>query len=375
MATTIENLSWTATKDKDWIRVNPTAGTGSQDVTIEVTASTVVGDTDTAGTVTFICGECNPPMREVVNVYRCFPTECEYESTGVTTYTFQNKEVGKCDTSIEFDVPYETVYKSTNGCNDKKVTGSEHVSLTFTKNDTSSPRTVGEVEGKYKVTQEKGPCTSCGCSDITVSPSTMSWDWDKTTESSATISIGSECSSLISVTGVSATGDFKATLDGSTIKVKPNGQNPGTSGGKTGSVTVSFTYNGTSNSCDNKITLSQSSQGCDCTKLTLSKSSVSVNVGGTDTVTVTPNCVETSTISVVSSDTSKATASYENRTITITGVAKGTATVTVKYTAGTDPNCTKEISVNVGCPTITITHTPETLTCEGGDMQFTATES
>lgn len=371
MATTVENLSWTAVASHSWITVSPTAGTGSQDVQITITPSTIVGDPDTAGTVTFTCLDCSPPAIKVVNVTRCAPTECEYESTGTTTYTFQDLTVGPCDTSIDFNVPSITKYKSTNGCADKDVPGSVPVNLVFEKNQTTESRVVGDMSDMYRVTQTAGPCTSCGCGQINLSNTSLSWDWDNTDEQTVTFTIDSDCTSLITVTGVTATGNFTAYLSGNSIKVKPTGTAPGTTP-NTGSVTISYNNNG-SKDCPSAISLAQSSQGCDCTKLTLSKTSVSVNAGSSDTVTVTPNCA--TDITVESSDTTKATASYENDTITINGVANGSATITVKYKAGDNPNCSKDITVNVGCPTITISSSANKIPCEGETITFTKTIS
>ncbi len=82
--------------------------------------------------------------------------------------------------------------------------------------------------------------------------------------------------------------------------------------------------------------------------LTLSTNKVSLDEGKSAEVTVTtldPDG-DSVTVGVKSSDESKATASYANGKITITGVAEGNATITVEATDG-DKKVSKDITVNV----------------------------
>lgn len=86
---------------------------------------------------------------------------------------------------------------------------------------------------------------------------------------------------------------------------------------------------------------------------TLSKSSTTLNIGGTDTITVTPNAYHSGgTISATSSNTSVATVSYNtsNNKATITAKSHGTATITISCTEGGSAT----ISVTVNTPTISI---------------------
>ena len=80
------------------------------------------------------------------------------------------------------------------------------------------------------------------------------------------------------------------------------------------------------------------------TALSVSNETVSVDPEASVNVTVstTPAQANTPTITVASSDSTKATAQISNRTVTITGVAAGSATITL--TAG---NVTKTIAVTV----------------------------
>lgn len=290
MATTVENLSWTAVANpsNSWIELEyppgtkskeSVTGTGSQDVKITITPSTIFGDSDTAGTVTFTCLDCNPPERpKVVNVTRCAPTECEYESTGVTKYEDQDDlEAVACDTGKTVNVQTNTTYHSTNGCGDKVVPGSESVTFQFDKNQTSEavthefyyPSDKPTGYATIKITQAAGPCASCGCGQINLSNTSLSWDWDSTEEKTVTFTIDSDCTSLITVTGVTASGNFTAELNGNSINVKPTGTAPGTAS-NTGSVTISYDNNG-SNICENAISLLQSAQGCPTITINVTK--------------------------------------------------------------------------------------------------------
>jgi len=61
--------------------------------------------------------------------------------------------------------------------------------------------------------------------------------------------------------------------------------------------------------------------------MSVSSDSVEMSPGGTATITVTSNC--TGTVHAMSSDTSKATVSVNDKTVTVTGVAIGSATITI----------------------------------------------
>ena len=68
------DLTWTATVDRTWISVSPTAGTGSRSITITVTPASTDSETDLTGTVTFNCTDCDPQKQKVVRVTRCKPS-------------------------------------------------------------------------------------------------------------------------------------------------------------------------------------------------------------------------------------------------------------------------------------------------------------
>ena len=83
----------------------------------------------------------------------------------------------------------------------------------------------------------------------------------------------------------------------------------------------------------------------------LSKASTTLNIGGTDTFTATPNSHHSSgTISASSSDESVATVSKSGNTYTVTAVAPGTATITVSCTD--TGNTASTFSVTVSEPSV-----------------------
>ena len=97
----------------------------------------------------------------------------------------------------------------------------------------------------------------------------------------------------------------------------------------------------------NGIILATDDPVVDATSIAVNKSEVSVGVGESDTVTVTLTPVTaTSTVTVESSSDATATATITDKTIVITGVAEGTAAITVSATTEAGV-LTTEITVNV----------------------------
>ena len=296
MADNIEKLEWTSSvsygpnhSGEDWISVVPPNGSGSQTVQIRVTPSNIFNDPDTAGTVTFFCTSCDPQITKTINVTRCTP-DCEYEPQGTKQYTYKEWTVDKCDTSITFSVPYtETRQPTVQGCDPKIINGSEEVTLNFLQNETTESRVVGEVAGKYKVTQLAGPCTviPCGCDKLTVAPSSYHWDWNDTTQQTIYIS-KDECITNVSISPETST-YFNISKGNNTITVSPKGQYT-EEGASDRTQTITVSYRGDSN-CSSSITLSQSSKDaptpCPCSYLTASTGSCSWAWNETDDKTVT----------------------------------------------------------------------------------------
>lgn len=97
----------------------------------------------------------------------------------------------------------------------------------------------------------------------------------------------------------------------------------------------------------NGIILATDDPVVDATSIAVNKSEVSVGVGESDTVTVTLTPVTaTSTVTVESSSDATATATITDKTIVITGVAEGTAAITVSATTEAGV-LTTEVTVNV----------------------------
>lgn len=123
----------------------------------------------------------------------------------------------------------------------------------------------------------------------------------------------------------------------------------GITGTTTGLNTASVTITGVSITAAKTIAVTYVSAGT-CA-FDLSKSSTTLNIGGTDTFTATPNGYHSSgTISAESSDTDVATVSKDGNTYTVTAVAPGTATITVSCTdTGNTPST---FSVTVNSPSV-----------------------
>lgn len=123
--------------------------------------------------------------------------------------------------------------------------------------------------------------------------------------------------------------------------------------------------------CYSSVTVTQSAgTDCNCNSLSLGDTSTTISSGSSTSITVSSGaCI--GGISVTSSVPSVATATTENGSIKITGLATGFTVISVSYTAiGTDcPN--KTIGVTVKCPTIEISPKDGGTTSEGGIKEFT----
>lgn len=99
------------------------------------------------------------------------------------------------------------------------------------------------------------------------------------------------------------------------------------------------------------------------TSISLNKSSMSLNKGGSETLTITrtPSSVSYPTITWTSSNTGVATVDSNGK---VTAVGNGTATITAKTTDGT--NLSKTCSVTVRTPVSGVTVSPTTLTLNVG---------
>lgn len=87
--------------------------------------------------------------------------------------------------------------------------------------------------------------------------------------------------------------------------------------------------------------------------MSVSPTSVTAVAGQTVTITVTSNC--TGAVSAVSSDTSKATVSVNDKIVTVTGVAVGSATITISQDEDTTYAAPDDVTVSVTVPAISST--------------------
>lgn len=206
------------------------------------------------------------------------------------------------------------------------------------------------VSGASGSTSAKTYTGTMSTSDVTAAASfairTFNVKKTETGASGGTVKVGSTTIDT-SNTSVNYGTNYTVTVDA------PDGYKvtevSGITGTTTGLNTASVTITGVSITAAKTIAVTYVSAGT-CA-FDLSKSSTTLNIGGTDTFTATPNGYHSSgTISASSSDTSVATVSKSGNTYTVTAVAPGTATITVSCTdTGNTPST---FSVTVNSPSV-----------------------
>lgn len=247
--------------------------------------------------------------------------------------------------------------------------GTYYVKATPSSHYKISSFTVGgsAVSGASGSTSAKTYTGTMGSSDVTASAAftiqTFNVKKDESGASGGTVEVGSTTIGT-SNTSVNYGTDYTVTIEA------PSGYNVSAVSGVTGTTsglnTSSVSITGVTISADTTIEVTYASAGS-C-GFTLSASSGSVNIGGTTTFTATPNDYHSSgTISAASSDETVATVSKSGNTYTVTGVAPGTATITVSCTDSGNTPATYTVTVNT--PTISVgnktglkigeTYTPE----------------
>jgi len=116
-----------------------------------------------------------------------------------------------------------------------------------------------------------------------------------------------------------------------------------------------------------RVVYEGNSQGGETTQpFSVSPASANIFVGETANFTVSNG-----TIASVSSNTTAATVSFENDTVTVTGVSAGEATITITDTENN--TCTCEVSVSNITPSVAITTNTAALTVGGSGKRFGAT--
>ena len=97
--------------------------------------------------------------------------------------------------------------------------------------------------------------TACTCDKLTVSPTSLNWNFDDTRSKTITVSSAS-CINGISMSSLSS---FTATFNGGNIIVTPNSQNTGTTDFRE---TLTISYSGCSTHCSSGVTLVQLKNPC-----------------------------------------------------------------------------------------------------------------
>ncbi|MFI3176764.1 MAG: GH25 family lysozyme [Eubacteriales bacterium] len=205
------------------------------------------------------------------------------------------------------------------------------VTITATANDASGVMATVDIT----VTEaEVEPCVT----DLTLSPTSLSIGTLGTGTSTATVAVTGEAST--DVTAVSAdTGIATVVISGSTITV---------TGVKAGSTTITVTTTGT-DSTGACITASLDVTVTDATAITLSDTSLALQVGNTHQLTPTITGT-TSTATYTSSNDSVATVDSSGN-ISAKGIGTATITVTVDSVSVT---CTVTVSSNPSLDTTTL---------------------
>ena len=269
MAESIEKIGWTATADKDWISVTPSHGEGDMDIEIRVISSSTVGDTNTAGTVTIACNDCDTGPYEV-KVYRCAPSDCEYK-----LYKIDNVNI-PCSGCNENDTLNITChYNSEYGCEETSATESYIVAQAISCNDTTSTKTYTKTYNgiSFTITQAAGNCC-CTCDNLELSKYSVTLEPDG--EETVSINDSENCGfNNFNVTSSNAS-IATASINGNTITI--NGVSDGNA-----TITVSYELDGTN--CSKNISVAVSTE---CKGYTISPNMQVDCEGGTVIFTANP---------------------------------------------------------------------------------------
>lgn len=146
--------------DESWLHIS----FGDGNLTISV--DEYEGQNDRSGTITPSVNGTDCPNK-VINVTQKKGSQPDCEVSAVT-YDFGYREinVGPCKTSVEFEIPYTatTSYTDSEQCEDEINTGFSSVTVTFDSvNCEEEPNII--TTDYYKVTQQAGPCDTCGCTE------------------------------------------------------------------------------------------------------------------------------------------------------------------------------------------------------------------
>ena len=287
------NLSWTASTETSWIHISPTAGTGSQNVTIR-TDKAGYGETDLTGEVKFTGSDGS---ERVVQVTRCKETECQVD---YVEYTYPNNASGTaepCQTIVNVDIPFTaTTHYSTPGCEDDTVSGFSAVTYTISKNETDKPihhvKRIGNTGNLIVIVQEgnNGPC-DCGCGVLTLDNYLFTWGYDERSEKIANIIKNGDCATNLSLglSGDTSKFNIEFSDDKTTVNITPIENN---TSGENYHVRLNVKYKSGGRNCETGIVeIYQAYQDApECPTYTIEPTSGNINgdcSGGTVTFTAT----------------------------------------------------------------------------------------
>ena len=235
--------------------------------------------------------------------------------------------------------------------------------------------------------QSCSPCSNCD--SVTLSPNSMSWQYDSTSESSATYSYTAAGISNFR-TACTDTTNFTVTHNSSTktITVKPNSQNS-TLTARTATVTLTYDT-ATQNNCSKTIGLTQGTQACDCGGLTIDTSTMSWAYN--DSTQQTRTYAASNCITNVSAGTSNNWFSVDYATAgqikvqpsgSNTTMTAKTGTITVTYDAndgGTVTHCSSSFTVSQGvesctCSSVTVSPTSYSWSWNDTDTKYVTVTS
>lgn len=286
-----------------------------------------------------------------------------------------------------FSVDYATagqIKVTPNGTNATLTAKTGTITVSY---DAHNGESVTHCSSSFTVTQG---VESCDCNSVNISPVSLSWAWSDSSSNSKDITISSAiCISNITITGGDLT-HFNATVGANKVTVAPKAQNT-TTVDNTGTLNINYSFGSPVSSCTKTVSLLQGNQGCGCTALTMSDSSMSWNDSETSSTTraytiVDPECISNVTVSTGGTNGNRFNVSLDtvNSTVTVTPIGPNetlndyNGIVTLTYTVNGVGACT--ISFNVihkgvvcGCNDFSIDTSDMLLGCfdSGGTRTFT----
>lgn len=269
MPTVIHHKAWNSTGQ--CVETGTTETAYTQSITVIVPENTTQSaQTHTGSMTTVEGGTINYTIHQEVG-------PCGGCGDEFSAFTYSDVNVHcSAHTNEQISVPFTCIIThSVAACSAETVHGSSAYTINIACNDTTSVKdyTEGGALGTFTVHQAAGPCCpfECHCTDLTLSTTSLSWDYDSTSSSTVTIS-ALACIQNIAL-GTPLPSHFTATLNGRTLTVKPNEPNAGTSAiTETVKITYDAVGSDSTEHCDITVTLTHNAQGlppCDCDTLVI----------------------------------------------------------------------------------------------------------